>query len=110
MPILNNKYIMLSTLGEGNTSKVYLAQTLEEPRQYVAIKVLRDEFLRKDEEAKKAVINEVIILQSLKHPNIIKILEFGDNGWVQKPSGRQLHGLVYIVLELVQGGLLFDIC
>jgi len=25
MPVLNGKYIMLSTLGEGNTSKVYLA-------------------------------------------------------------------------------------
>jgi hypothetical protein len=35
---------------------------LEEPKQYVAIKVLRDEFLRKDEEARKAVINEVVIL------------------------------------------------
>jgi serine/threonine protein kinase len=45
MPILNGKYEMLSTLGEGNTSKVYLAQTLDEPRSYVAIKVLRDEFL-----------------------------------------------------------------
>lgn len=25
MPVLNGKYEMLSTLGEGNTSKVYLA-------------------------------------------------------------------------------------
>jgi serine/threonine protein kinase len=52
----------------------------------------------------------VVILQALKHPNIIKIIEFGDNGHVLKPSGRELNGLVYIVLELVQGGLLFDIC
>jgi serine/threonine protein kinase len=29
---------------------------------------------------------------------------------VVKPSGRELTGLVYIVLEFVQGGLLFDIC
>jgi hypothetical protein len=27
MPILNGKYCMLSSLGEGNTSKVYLAQS-----------------------------------------------------------------------------------
>jgi len=52
----------------------------------------------------------VVILQTLKHPNIIKILEFGDSGQVLKPSGRVLTGLVYIVLELVQGGLLFDVC
>jgi len=87
-PILNGKYEMLSTLGEGNTSKVYLAQTIDEPRYYVAIKILRDEFLARDEDSRKAVANEVYILQTLKHPNIIKILEFGDSGVVLKPSGR----------------------
>ena len=110
MPILNGKYSMLSTLGEGNTSKVYLAQTLEEPHQYVAVKILREDFLARDEDSRKAVVNEVVILQTLKHPNIIKILEFGDQGWVLKPSGRQLNGLVYIVLEFISGGLLFDVC
>ena len=69
---------MLSTLGEGNTSKVYLAQTVAEPKTYVAVKILKDEFLARDEESRKAVVNEVVILQTLKHPNIIKILEFGD--------------------------------
>lgn len=29
---------------------------------------------------------------------------------VVKPSGRTLDGLVYIVLEFVSGGLLFDLC
>jgi len=28
-PILNGKYLLLNRLGEGNTSKVYLGQTLE---------------------------------------------------------------------------------
>ncbi|CDW84892.1 protein kinase domain containing protein [Stylonychia lemnae] len=110
MPVLNGKYIMLSTLGEGNTSKVYLAQTISDPKTYVAVKVLRDEFLRRDEDSRKAVVNEVVILQALKHPNIIKILEYGDNGQVFKPSGKVLTGLIYIVLEYVQGGLLFDVC
>lgn len=76
----------------------------------MAIKILKEEFISRDEDSRKAVVNEVVILQSLKHPNIIKILEYGDAGWVLKPSGRQLTGLVYIVLEFVSGGLLFDIC
>ena len=76
----------------------------------MAIKILKEDFMSRDEDSRKTVVNEVVILQALKHPHIIKILEFGDNGWVLKPSGRQLNGLVYIVLELVQGGLLFDIC
>lgn len=32
MPVLNGRYEMLTTLGEGNTSKVYLAATLTNPR------------------------------------------------------------------------------
>lgn len=62
MPVLNGKYEMLSTLGEGNTSKVYLAQTTDEPKHYVAIKILRDEFLKRDEDSRQAVVNEVVIL------------------------------------------------
>ena len=53
---------MLSTLGEGNTSKVYLARTLEEPKTLVAVKILREDFLARDEDSRKAVVNEVVIL------------------------------------------------
>ena len=62
MPILNGKYEMLSTLGEGNTSKVYLARTLDEPKHYVAVKILKDDFLARDQDSRNAVVNEVVIL------------------------------------------------
>jgi hypothetical protein len=61
-PVLNGKYTLLSTLGEGNTSKVYLASLVDEPSFYVAIKILKEEFLAKDKDAKQAVVNEVVIL------------------------------------------------
>ena len=69
----------------------------------VAIKIIRDDFLQKDAEgARKAVISEVLALQALKHRNIIKIFEYGDNGQVFKPtSGRTVDNLVYIVIEYV---------
>jgi serine/threonine protein kinase len=38
------------------------------------------------------------------------MLECGDNGTVVKPSGRVISNIVYIVMEYVQGGLLFDVC
>jgi serine/threonine protein kinase len=79
----------------------------------VAIKIIRDDFLQKDAEgARKAVTSEVQALQALKHKNIIKIFEYGDNGQVFKPSsGRTVGNLVYIIIEYVQGGvLLFDLC
>ena len=36
--------------------------------------------------------------------------EYGDSGKVVKPSGRVIENLVFIVMEFVQGGLLFDLC
>ena len=44
-PIFNNEYEILSSLGEGNTSKVYLARSLKDPSKQVALKLLREEFL-----------------------------------------------------------------
>jgi len=36
--------------------------------------------------------------------------DFGDAGQVVKPSGRIISNLVFIVMEYVTGGLLFDLC
>ena len=38
------------------------------------------------------------------------MLDFGDAGHVVKPSGRVMKHLVFIVMEYVAGGLLFDLC
>ena len=35
---------------------------------------------------------------------------YGSDGYVKKPSGREIKNLVYIMLEYIQGGLLFDVC
>jgi len=43
-PIFNNEFEILSSLGEGNTSKVYLARSMKDGKQ-VALKLLREEFL-----------------------------------------------------------------
>jgi serine/threonine protein kinase len=36
--------------------------------------------------------------------------EYGECGRVVKPSSRIISNIVYIVMEYVQGGLLFDLC
>ena len=46
-PIFNNKYEIIKSLGEGNTSKVYLAKLIG-TENYSAIKILKEEFLRRD--------------------------------------------------------------
>ena len=44
-PIFNNEYEILSSLGDGKTSKVYLCQSIKDKDQKVAMKLLREEFL-----------------------------------------------------------------
>lgn len=38
------------------------------------------------------------------------MFEYGETGRVVKPSGRIISNIVFIVMEYVQGGLLFDLC
>merc|ERR1712159_698527 len=109
-PIFNREYEILSSLGEGNTSKVYLCRSLKDPKKTMALKLLRDEFLSRDEKSIKAVEKEIQILQGLDHKNIVSILGYGSDGFVKKPSGREIKNLVYIMLEYIPGGLLFDLC
>ena len=108
-PVFNQKYEILKSLGEGNTSKVYLGKELG-GNNYAAIKILKEEFLRRDSDSILSVHNEITILKNLDHFGIIKMYEYGDAGQVVKPSGRVIENLVYIVMEFVQGGLLFDLC
>ena len=109
-PIFNEKYEILSSLGEGNTSKVYLVRSLADPKKQFALKLLREEFLNRDKDSIKSVEQEIQILQGLKHQNIVNICGYGSDGHVKKPSGREIKNLVYILLEYVTGGLLFDLC
>ena len=109
-PVFNGEYEILSSLGEGNTSKVYLCRSMTDKKKYVALKLLREEFLSRDASSIKSVEQEIQILQGLNHSNIVNILGYGSEGHVVKPSGREIKNLVYIILEYVTGGLLFDVC
>lgn len=109
-PVFNGEYEILSSLGEGNTSKVYLARSITNPSQTIALKILREEFLNRDSDSIKSVEQEIQILNGLKHKHIVNILGYGSDGYVLKPSGREIKNLVYILLEYVSGGLLFDVC
>lgn len=108
-PIFNGEYEIIKSLGEGNTSKVYLARHLQ-THAHVALKILKEEFLRRDNDSILSVHNEITILKNLNHGNIVAMLGYGDTGHVVKPSGRHINNLVYICMEFVAGGLLFDLC
>ena len=49
-PVFNGKYEILKSLGEGNTSKVYLGKEIG-TENHAAIKILKEEFLRRDRDS-----------------------------------------------------------
>jgi serine/threonine protein kinase len=110
-PIFKGQYEIIQSLGNGNTAKVYLARHIFDPTNKIAIKILRDEFLKGNDSANtKLVEQEIQILSALHHKNIVKLIDYGSDGQIVKCSGRVLSNLVYIALEYVDGGLMFDLC
>ena len=61
-PIFNDSYEILTSLGEGNTSKVYQARDLNDKNKFVAVKLLKEEFLQRDAESITSVEQEIQIL------------------------------------------------
>lgn len=50
------------------------------------------------------------MLKTLQHDNIVKLLDYGSNGVVKKANGKTVENIVYLKLEFISGGLLFDVC
>ena len=76
----------------------------------MAIKLLKEEFLKRENDSLLSVHNEITILKSMHNNGIVRMLDYGDKGSCIKPSGRLISDLVYITMEYVSGGLLFDMC
>ncbi|GMH00379.1 hypothetical protein Nepgr_002218 [Nepenthes gracilis] len=89
------KYELGRTLGEGSFAKVKYAKNVE-TGDPVAIKVLnRDKVLR--HKMVEQIKREISTMKVIRHPNVIQIYE------VMASKTK-----IYIVLELVDGGELFD--
>ena len=91
---LEKDYEIENDIGVGAFGKVVKA--FHRPSQeYRAIKVINTKNLPLEE--KRKILQEINILSKLDHPNIIKIYEY----FITSRS-------IYIVMELVDGGELFD--
>ncbi|XP_052479840.1 CBL-interacting serine/threonine-protein kinase 9 isoform X3 [Gossypium raimondii] len=94
------KYELGKTLGEGSFAKVKFAKNVE-TGECVAIKILdRDQVLRHrmvEQFCMGQIKREISTMKLIKHPNVIKIFE------VMASKTR-----IYIVIEFVDGGELFD--
>jgi len=48
------------------------------------------------------------VLTGLSHENIVNVLGYGSEGTIVKKSGRKYKGLTYLLLDYVEGDLLFN--
>jgi putative two-component system response regulator len=88
-------YRLLQRIGRGGMATVYRAYHPALDR-YVAIKVLAD-FFADDARYSERFHQEARSVARLKHPNILEVFDFGCE-----------NGSAYLVLELVEGGILAD--
>ncbi|XP_046619304.1 calcium/calmodulin-dependent protein kinase type 1 isoform X5 [Neodiprion virginianus] len=94
LPSVDEKYILKELLGTGAFSEVRLAESKEKPGQMFAVKIIDKKALKGKEDSLE---NEIKVLRRLTHPNIVQLLE----------TFEDKHK-VYLVMELVTGGELFD--
>ena len=87
---INDRYLIIRTIGEGGMANVYLAHDTILDRD-VAIKVLRGD-LADDEKFVRRFQREAISASSLSHPNIVEMYDVGED-----------NGAYYIVMEYVPG-------
>ncbi len=95
--VLDNKYRLDERLGEGGMGTVYRATHLLIDRP-VAVKVLNQRFVE-DEAAQTRFRREARAAGRLQHTNVAAVTDFG-----QTPDG-----LVYIVMELLEGRSLREV-
>lgn len=87
---IGNRYKLLSVLGEGGMSRVYLAHDMILDRD-VAVKILHYDF-EDEQELEKRFQREALSATSLSHPNIVSIYDVGEDD--------RSH---YLVMEYVKG-------
>lgn len=88
--MINDRYEIIRSIGEGGMANVYLANDTILDR-LVAVKVLRGD-LSEDEKFVRRFQREAIAASSLNHPNIVEVYDVGED-----------DGKYYIVMEYVDG-------
>jgi formylglycine-generating enzyme required for sulfatase activity/serine/threonine protein kinase len=89
--LLDKKYRLISKLGEGGMGSVYRAQRLF-MNDLVAIKFMRPEVMA-DSDIRQRFYQEAKVAARMKHANVVTVYDCGETN----------DGLVYLVMELLEG-------
>ncbi|HHU11870.1 MAG TPA: protein kinase, partial [Clostridiaceae bacterium] len=94
--ILGGRYEIVRPLGQGGMAHVFLAHD-QETGSDVALKVMRTELIG-DPDFVRRFATEARAAASLDHPNIVRVLDYGQDGDIR-----------YIIQEYVDGRTLKDL-
>ncbi len=98
---LAGRYRLISTLGAGGMSSVYLARHVLIDR-LSAIKILHDELVR-DPLQKERFLREARAVNRINHPGIVEISDYGEAQIALGTDRRERRDVVYLVMEYVPG-------
>ena len=93
----HTKFGVIKMIGKGSFAKVYLVNNKEDDNKQYAVKAFSKEFLMTQNKGKESLINEIDIMQKVKHPNIINLYEVHES-----------KNSIYLVIEYQTGGELFQ--
>ncbi|CAD8044835.1 unnamed protein product [Paramecium primaurelia] len=99
--ILNNYrgvYTNIKVLGKGTFAKVLLAEKIVNKSKFAVKTFQKIALMDKNNTQRQGLLNEINLLRSCDHPNIIKLYEIYESG-----------DYIYLVMELLEGGELFDL-
>jgi len=100
--VLNNRYVILKKLAQGGMSAIYQALDKQRPGVIWAIKEMSETAINPGDRAEtvEAFRREAVMLQALKHPNLVKVVDV-----FRDPD----KGRWYMVMELIEGKTLLEI-
>jgi formylglycine-generating enzyme required for sulfatase activity/serine/threonine protein kinase len=89
--VIDKKYRLQNKLGEGGMGSVFRARRLFMD-DFVAIKFMRPEVMA-NPEIRQRFYQEAQVAARVKHPNVVMVYDFGET----------VDGLVYLVMEFLEG-------
>ena len=97
--MINHRYQIVNRLGEGGSGQVFLVEDMLNRRQQSAMKILH-----REDQSEGAVgeqfQNEVSILATLHHPNLVRVYDFGV---VRRADDDSMQGRRFLTMEFIQG-------
>ena len=86
------KFNTVKMIGKGSFARVYLIENKKTKRQF-AVKAFSKEYLLSQPKGRESLMNEIEVMQKLKHPYIMSLEEVHES-----------KNSIYLVVELLEGG------